>query len=87
MGLAKALPLPEFLAYDAFNEDIPAHILYELIQDIGEEDNRSTYYAFVKEFLRVVYTSQKVSASKVKLLEQLFKLDTLRKQSSIGMRR
>ena len=36
MGLAKVLPFPAFLAYDDFNEDIPAHIIYEQIQEINE---------------------------------------------------
>ena len=36
MGLAKLHPLPAFLAYDYFNEDIPAYIIYERIQYIYE---------------------------------------------------
>ena len=39
MGIAKMFPLPAFLAYDAFNEGIPSHIIYYWIQDIGEEEN------------------------------------------------
>ena len=72
MSLAKILPLPVFLAYDAFNEDIPAHIIYEQIQDIDEEDNPDSYYDAVKGFLCAVHTSQKVYPFTVELPEQLF---------------
>ena len=61
-----------FLAYDAFNEDIPAHIIYEQIQDIDEEDNPDSYYDAVKGFLCAVHTSQKVYPFTVELPEQLF---------------
>ena len=72
MGLEKMIPLPAFLAYDAFNGDIPAKIIYEQIQDIDEEDNQNSYYDFVRLFLRTVHTSQKLSAATVELPAQLF---------------
>ena len=72
MCIAKILPLPVFLEYDAFNEDIPAQNIYEQIQEIDEEDNPNLYYAVVKGFLWAVHTYQKVSVATVEIPAQLF---------------
>ena len=62
MGLAKIPPLPSFLAFDAFNEDTPYHIIDEQIQDNDEEGNQNSYYSVFKRFIQAVHTSRKVSA-------------------------
>ena len=56
-SLAKICPLPPFLAYDAFLENVTAHVIWERV--VYHEDNHpqeAEYFTAVKNFLQGVHT-------------------------------
>jgi hypothetical protein len=55
--LPMAMPFPAYLAYDAFTDDVPAHILWERIR-VAEETDQCPAELFdgAKAFLRAAHT-------------------------------
>ncbi len=54
--LPKAIPFPPYLAYDAFTEDIPAHVMYERVKDVEDTAQAPEVMTMAKNFFKAVHT-------------------------------
>ena len=60
---AKVAPLPSYLAYDAFTNDVPAHIIWEIIQMTDQEDMEEVF-EYTKNFLMASHVNHNVTNNK-----------------------
>ena len=66
-----AIPLPAYIAYDAFSEDVEAHIIWERLQCTnfeGAEEVKET----ALQFLRAAHTAHNQDSNKVQLANEIF---------------
>ena len=62
--VAKVAPLPPYLAYDAFTEDIPAHLIWERIQMTEQDDNMDDVFEYTKNFLMAAHVNYNTTNTK-----------------------
>ena len=62
--LALVCPLPPYLAYDAFTDDIPAHIIWERIKCADWTTNTSPIFKHACNFLAAVHTQHNLTNPK-----------------------
>ena len=61
--LAKVAPLPPYLAYDAFTEDVPAHLIWERIQ-MADQENMEDVFTYTKNFLMTAHVNHNITNNK-----------------------
>ena len=61
--VAKIAPLPPYLAYDAFTEDVPAHLIWERIEMADHEDMEDVF-TYTKNFLMAVHVNHNLTNDK-----------------------
>ena len=70
--LPKAIPFPPYLAYDAFTEDIPAHVMYERVKDVEDTAQAPEVMTMAKNFFKAVHTKHNQGKKSVSLPETTF---------------
>ena len=63
VDVAKVAPLPPYLAYDAFTDDIPAHVIWERIQMTDQEDMEEVF-EYTQNFLMAAHVNHNTTNEK-----------------------
>jgi hypothetical protein len=74
--LAMVCPFPPIWAYDAFTEDVPAHVLWERVM-AADEENCKNVVEYAKTWLKAVHTAHNATNTKKIEIESRYFMERL----------